>query len=163
MDLNDSPIMDKMQWATPNKNEITFDNASLKSPVSFTTPVKQIGRKPRQMAYQNNSGCFAVLPSHITPPSGLTKFVARNPFESDLTNRLHLSVISPTVFTKVRCYFKTGSQLVAPLWITFSLKKKINILFKNSIFIQNVRELLILNILNRLPALLKDLPYSVGT
>ncbi|XP_033223783.1 protein aurora borealis [Belonocnema kinseyi] len=101
MDLRDSPTMEKMQWVTPNKNEMIFDNASLKSPISFTTPVKQVGMRPRQMTYQNNSGCFAVLPSHITPPSGLTKFVARNPFESDLTNRLHLSVISPTVFTKV--------------------------------------------------------------
>ncbi|XP_015171436.1 PREDICTED: protein aurora borealis [Polistes dominula] len=51
--------------------------------------------------YPKNTGYFTNLPNHCTPPSGLTKFVARNPFESDLTNTLHKSVISPSVFRKV--------------------------------------------------------------
>ncbi|XP_014601981.1 PREDICTED: protein aurora borealis [Polistes canadensis] len=51
--------------------------------------------------HPKNTGRFTNLPNHRTPPSGLTKFVARNPFESDLTNRLHKSVISPSVFKKV--------------------------------------------------------------
>lgn len=94
---------EEMQWVTPNKNDILHDIASMRSPISFKTPVKQADK--RFKSYQNNSGCFALLPNHITPPSGLTKFVARNPFESELTNRLHLSVISPTVFTKVSSIF----------------------------------------------------------
>lgn len=55
--------------------------------------------------FKHSTGCFSVLPNHLTPPSGLTKFIARNPFERDLTNRLHLSVISPSVFTKVSIFW----------------------------------------------------------
>ncbi|XP_043463275.1 protein aurora borealis [Leptopilina heterotoma] len=98
MNSKKSPSQE-MQWVTPNKNDIMHNIVSMRSPVSFTTPVKQADK--RFKSYKNSSACFTLLPNHITPPSGLTKFVARNPFESELTNRLHLSVISPTVFTKV--------------------------------------------------------------
>lgn len=65
------------------------------------TPVKQNEIRCKRTAYQNNAGCFTVLPSYITPPSGLTKITRKNPFEADLTSRLHLPMISPTIFTKV--------------------------------------------------------------
>ncbi|KAI4501120.1 hypothetical protein M0802_003923 [Mischocyttarus mexicanus] len=51
--------------------------------------------------HPRNTDRFINLPNHATPPSGLRRFVSRNPFESDLTNRLHKSVISPSVFKKV--------------------------------------------------------------
>lgn len=41
----------------------------------------------------------SVMQACMTPPSGITKFIAQNPFEADLTSRLHLSVISPTIFS----------------------------------------------------------------
>ncbi|XP_076162836.1 aurora kinase A activator-like protein bora [Ptiloglossa arizonensis] len=93
--------MDQLKWTTPIKNENKCDNLMLKSPVLYKTPVKECETSLKHTSYPNSMSCFTVLPCHITPPSGLTKFIARNPFESDLTNRLHLSVISPTVFNKV--------------------------------------------------------------
>ncbi|XP_078050588.1 aurora kinase A activator-like protein bora [Augochlora pura] len=93
--------MEQLKWTTPIKNENKHDGITMKSPVMYKTPVKQHDSISTHATYQNNISCFSVLPSHITPPSGLTKFMARNPFETDLTNRLHLSVISPTVFSKV--------------------------------------------------------------
>ena len=105
MDVNISSGMKKTHWMASDENEIVCDSTDIKSPLLCQTPAKQSGMKIEHMAYQNNSGCFTLLPSHITPPSGLTKFIARNPFESDLTNRLHLSMISPTVFTKVWRFF----------------------------------------------------------
>lgn len=112
---------DEMQWATPNKNDIMHNIVSMRSPVSFKTPVKQADK--RFKSYKNSSGCFTLLPNHITPPSGLTKFVARNPFESELTNRLHLSVISPTVFTKVRLVL---INLFSLIFLVFSIVRKLN-------------------------------------
>ncbi|XP_076642906.1 aurora kinase A activator-like protein bora [Halictus rubicundus] len=93
--------MDQRKWTTPIKNEKKCDGIGISSPIVYKTPVKQYESISKHPTYQNNISCFSVLPSHITPPSGLTKFMARNPFETDLTNRLHLSVISPTVFSKV--------------------------------------------------------------
>ncbi|XP_076279022.1 aurora kinase A activator-like protein bora [Lasioglossum baleicum] len=93
--------MDQLKWTTPIKNEMKCDGVGTRSPIVYKTPVKQYKSISKQATYQNNISCFSVLPSHITPPSGLTKFMARNPFETDLTSRLHFSVISPTVFTKV--------------------------------------------------------------
>ncbi|XP_015601357.1 protein aurora borealis [Cephus cinctus] len=93
--------MDQVQWTTPNKNQFKCHSSVLKSPIIHKTPVRQNEIRYRQSTYQNSMGGITVLPSHITPPSGLTKFIARNPFESDLTNRLHLSMISPTVFNQV--------------------------------------------------------------
>ncbi|XP_076240347.1 aurora kinase A activator-like protein bora [Calliopsis andreniformis] len=90
--------MDQLKWTTPIKNRTKCE--LMKSPIIYRTPVKQNETVSRHTTFQNNMSCFSVLPNHITPPSGLTKFIARNPFESDLTNRLHLSVISPTVFSK---------------------------------------------------------------
>ena len=69
------------------------------SPIT-KTPVRQNDIKFRT-SFQSSTGSFSVLPNHITPPSGLTKFIARNPFEADLTNKLHISVISPSVFSRV--------------------------------------------------------------
>ncbi|XP_054001201.1 protein aurora borealis [Hylaeus anthracinus] len=92
--------MDQLKWTTPIKNENNCDSLSIKSPVLYKTPVKHCETNLRHAQYQSNMSYFTVLPNHITPPSGLTKFIARNPFETDLTNRLHLSVISPTVFSK---------------------------------------------------------------
>ncbi|XP_034191049.1 aurora kinase A activator-like protein bora [Osmia lignaria lignaria] len=93
--------MEQLKWTTPIKSQREHDNLTTKSPVMYKTPVKQYEATCKHTAYQNNMGCISVLPNHITPPSGLTKFIARNPFESDLTNRLHLSMMSPTVFSKV--------------------------------------------------------------
>ncbi|KAG7212052.1 hypothetical protein KM043_012408 [Ampulex compressa] len=93
--------MDKLKWTTPSKRDIRYESPRMLSPKVYKTPIKQSEVRAKHLACHNNTGTFSVLPSHITPPSGLTKFIARNPFESDLTNRLHLSVISPTVFSKV--------------------------------------------------------------
>ncbi|XP_046423434.1 uncharacterized protein LOC124181173 isoform X1 [Neodiprion fabricii] len=93
--------MEQVQWSTPNKSDINRHVSPIESPRSLRTPVKQYESKHKQTAYQNSTGGFTVLPNHITPPSGITKFIAKNPFEANLTNRLHLSVISPTVFTQV--------------------------------------------------------------
>lgn len=93
--------MEKLKWTTPIKNGNERENLTIKSPVIYKTPVKQYETNSKRTTYQSNISSFSVLPNHITPPSGLTKFMARNPFETDLTNRLHLSVISPTVFSKV--------------------------------------------------------------
>nr|XP_003704094.1 PREDICTED: protein aurora borealis isoform X1 [Megachile rotundata]XP_012142440.1 PREDICTED: protein aurora borealis isoform X1 [Megachile rotundata] len=92
--------MEQLKWSTPIKSQIEHENFIIKSPVIYKTPVKQYESSYKHTTYQNNIGCISVLPNHITPPSGLTKFIARNPFETDLTNRLHLSVMSPTVFSK---------------------------------------------------------------
>ncbi|CAK9797412.1 Protein aurora borealis [Anthophora plagiata] len=91
--------MEQLKWTTPIKNKNEHENFMINSPIIHKTPVKQYERK--STTYQSSMSCFSVLPSHITPPSGLTKFIARNPFETDLNSRLHLSVISPTVFSKV--------------------------------------------------------------
>jgi hypothetical protein len=42
---------------------------------------------------------FTVLPSHTTPPSRQNK--VRNPFDAALIKRLHLPILSPSVFKKV--------------------------------------------------------------
>lgn len=97
--------MEQLKWTTPIKNNKECENLTSMSPVIYTTPVKQSGINSTRATYQSSMGCFAVLPTHITPPSGLTKFIARNPFETDLTNRLHLSVISPSVFREVGVLF----------------------------------------------------------
>lgn len=93
--------MEQVQFSTPNKSETNRLKSPASSPAGHRTPKNQNESKHRQTAYQNSNGGFTVLPNHITPPSGFTKFIARNPFEANLTNRLHLSVISPTVFSKV--------------------------------------------------------------
>ncbi|XP_017762083.1 PREDICTED: protein aurora borealis [Eufriesea mexicana] len=92
--------MEQLKWTTPMKNGNERENTT-NSPIIYKTPVKQYETNLKHTTYQSNMSCFNVLPNHITPPSGLTKFIARNPFESDISNRLHLSVISPTVFSKV--------------------------------------------------------------
>ncbi|KAJ8667073.1 hypothetical protein QAD02_008735 [Eretmocerus hayati] len=88
--------MDCTKW-TPSKNKIDCDSVLMLSPIT-KTPIRQTVRL--KTSFQSNTSSFSVLPNHITPPSGLTKFMARNPFEADLTNKLHISVISPTVFSK---------------------------------------------------------------
>lgn len=75
------------------------DSIVMLSPIT-RTPLQSNTRLKR--SFQNSTSNFSVLPNHITPPSGLTKFIARNPFEADLTNKLHISVISPSVFNKVQ-------------------------------------------------------------
>lgn len=69
------------------------------SPIT-KTPIQQNNIRLRK-SFHNSTSNLSLLPNHITPPSGLTKFIARNPFEADLTSKLHISVMSPTVFTKV--------------------------------------------------------------
>lgn len=80
---------------------------------SKLTPIKKLSCEsimmlspitPAQKSFHNSTNNHSLLPSHSTPPSGLTNFIARNPFEADLTNRLHISVMSPTVF-KVKLIF----------------------------------------------------------
>ncbi|KAK0167598.1 hypothetical protein PV327_004973 [Microctonus hyperodae] len=87
---------------TPRKGSPNSEQSLSTSPVIYKTPLKQCKfRQKTSSIYQGSMGSFTVLANHITPKSGLTKFIARNPFDADLTNRLHLSVISPTVFNKV--------------------------------------------------------------
>ncbi|XP_017886946.1 protein aurora borealis [Ceratina calcarata] len=93
--------MEQLKWSTPIKSDSENENVLIKSPVIFKTPVRHCDRNEKHATHRNSKCGFSVLPSHLTPPSGLTKFIARNPFETDLTSRLHLSVISPTVFNKV--------------------------------------------------------------
>lgn len=84
-----------------NEKSPTYNPMSPNSPMILNTPDKKIENASKQMSYQNNLRGINVYQNHMTPPSGLTKFIARNPFDADLKNRLHLSVISPTIFTKV--------------------------------------------------------------
>lgn len=92
--------MDQIRRCTPNKIKCR-DGSLINSPRLHTTPIKQSEISLQRAACQNSTGCFTVLPNYFTPPSGLARVVRRNPFETDLINRLHLPVISPTVFTKV--------------------------------------------------------------
>ncbi|XP_046818598.1 protein aurora borealis [Vespa crabro] len=96
---NNFSEMSQSKLSTPNK--IKYDGTLINSKRIYESPIKQNENKYKQTMYQKNAGRFTNLPNHITPPSGLTKFIARNPFENDLTNRLHMSVISPTVFNKI--------------------------------------------------------------
>ena len=93
--------MDSSKW-TPIKNRISGESIMMLSPIT-KTPIRSNDPK-HKMSFQNSTNSFSLLPNHITPPTGLTKFIARNPFEADLTNKLHISVISPTVFSKVYLY-----------------------------------------------------------
>ncbi|XP_012261183.2 protein aurora borealis [Athalia rosae] len=105
--------MEQVQWSTPNKNGMNRHSGSpSKSPTCHRTPTKQNDARHKQTTYQNCTGGFTVLPNHITPPSGFTKFIARNPFDANLTNRLHLSVISPTIFSKVASPLQDSPSLV---------------------------------------------------
>ncbi|XP_014236583.1 protein aurora borealis [Trichogramma pretiosum] len=99
--------MDHSKW-TPTTKRLSCDSIMMLSPLT-KTPVRSNQTRFRTN-YQNTSNSLSVLPNHITPPSGLTKFIARNPFEADLTNKLHISVMSPTVFSKVG----TPSQKKSP-------------------------------------------------
>lgn len=116
-------VMDEVKWQTPNKIK-SHDGSSINSPRLHMTPVKQNEIGSKHTAYHNNAGCFTVLPSYITPPSGLTKINRRNPFEADLTSRLHRPMISPTIFTKVTLPVKSMRfdyiLLIALFMVAFS-------------------------------------------
>lgn len=86
---------------TPNKATTSSTETSPISPVMYKTPLKECSTRITHASYQGSVGTFSVLANHITPPSGLTKFIARNPFDAELSSRLHLSVMSPSLFTKV--------------------------------------------------------------
>ncbi|XP_014215138.1 uncharacterized protein LOC106644237 [Copidosoma floridanum] len=90
--------MDSFSWS-PNRRKINCDSIMMLSPIT-KTPIRQSGIRLKT-SYQNHTNNLSLLPHHITPPSGLTKFIARNPFEAELTSKLHVSVMSPTVFSKV--------------------------------------------------------------
>ncbi|XP_058791812.1 protein aurora borealis [Phymastichus coffea] len=98
--------MAQFQW-TPNKNNMNCESIVMLSPIT-KTPIQQSNIQLKK-SFQHGTSGLSLLPSHITPPSGLTKFIARNPFEADLTSKLHVSVISPTVFTKVVSPAQKGS------------------------------------------------------
>ncbi|XP_026825611.1 protein aurora borealis isoform X2 [Ooceraea biroi] len=89
-------IMEQVKRDAPSKIQ-KCDSPLTNGPLGHGTPMKRT-ETSRYAAYQNGTR-FTVLPSHITPPSGLKNFIIRNPFEPDL-NKLHQSMISPTVFTK---------------------------------------------------------------
>ncbi|XP_011699998.1 PREDICTED: protein aurora borealis [Wasmannia auropunctata] len=80
-------MMEQTKRRTPSEER------TCASPLARGTPVKRNDAQLKRL--------FAVLPSHITPPSKLRRFVTKNPFEPELINRLHLPAISPTIFTKV--------------------------------------------------------------
>ncbi|KAK4876342.1 hypothetical protein RN001_012764 [Aquatica leii] len=73
-----------------------------KSNMEKVTPIKPIHnilleRTAQNKYYSYNSDSpFRLLPSISTPPSRI--FKVKNPFESNLTERLHRSVFSPSVF-----------------------------------------------------------------
>lgn len=104
--------MSQSKLSTPNKTKIKYDGTLTNSTKIYESPIKQNENKHKQTIYQKNAGRFTHLPNHITPPSGLTKFIARNPFENDLTSRLHMSVISPSVFNKVITYIYYIRRLI---------------------------------------------------
>ncbi|XP_020292287.1 uncharacterized protein LOC109858953 [Pseudomyrmex gracilis] len=90
--------MEPRKLSTPSKTR-KIDNPLINNLFTHRTPMKQHETRPkRTMYHQNNT--LTVLPGHITPPSKMKEFIIKNPFEPDLTNRLHMSVISPTVFAK---------------------------------------------------------------
>ncbi|KYN07729.1 PREDICTED: uncharacterized protein LOC108779198 [Cyphomyrmex costatus] len=102
--------MEQAKRSTPSEEH------KCKSPLACNswrcrTPVKQNAHLKR-LTYQNNTQRlpFAVLPNHNTPPSKLRKFITKNPFEPDLINRLHMSAISPTLFTKVPSPMQQSSE-----------------------------------------------------
>ncbi|KAL6432832.1 hypothetical protein ACFW04_006296 [Cataglyphis niger] len=95
--------MEQARWGTPSKVQ-RVDSPLINNLWMHRTPVKQNEMQLRRaLETQNNAQSlpFTGLSTHITPPSKLRKLITRNPFEPDLINRLHLPVISPTVFTKV--------------------------------------------------------------
>nr|KAF7423265.1 hypothetical protein H0235_008548 [Vespula pensylvanica] len=104
--------MSQSKLSTPNKTKIKYDGTLTNSTKIYESPIKQNENRHKQTIYQKNAGRFTHLPNHITPPSGLTKFIARNPFENDLTSRLHMSVISPSVFNKVITYIYYIRRLI---------------------------------------------------
>lgn len=69
--------------------------------VMMLSPITPAQNDSKYKNFHNNTNNHSLLPNHSTPPSGLANFIARNPFEADLTSRLHISVMSPTVFSKV--------------------------------------------------------------
>ncbi|XP_011297641.1 protein aurora borealis [Fopius arisanus] len=85
--------------STPCKTKDEEDSKSPRSP--FKTPRKQNDKREKHTTYHATATGFKLISNHMTPPSGIARFMARNPFDADLTNRLHLSVISPTIFSKV--------------------------------------------------------------
>lgn len=97
--------MEQGRWGTPRKMQ-RVDSPLINDLWANRTPVKQHEthlRRARETHNQSNGQClpYTGLPSHVTPPSKLRKLITGNPFEPDLINRLHLPVISPTVFAKV--------------------------------------------------------------
>ncbi|XP_011877501.1 PREDICTED: protein aurora borealis [Vollenhovia emeryi] len=86
--------MERVKWGTPKEKRQGGSPLACSSWMR-ETPVKRNDAHLKRLAQ-----ClpFGVLPSHSTPPSKLRKF--KNPFEPDLINSLHLSTISPTMFTK---------------------------------------------------------------
>lgn len=97
--------MEQAKWGTPSKVK-RVDSPLISNLWMHRTPVKQNEmqlRRAFETHNQNNAQSlpFTGLSTHITPPSKLRKLISRNPFERDLINRLHLPVISPTIFTKV--------------------------------------------------------------
>lgn len=91
--------MEHLKWTSTAVEDQGHGDNVIYSAKLFQTPVKRFNEVMSKSKVYSNT--MSVLPNHFTPPSGLTKFIARNPFESDLTNRLHVSVMSPTVFNKV--------------------------------------------------------------
>lgn len=97
--------MERTRWGTPSKVQ-RVDSPLVNNFWMHRTPVKQKELQLRRALETHNpnnaqSLPFTGLSTHITPPSKLRKLITRNPFEPDLINRLHLPVISPTIFTKV--------------------------------------------------------------
>ncbi|XP_012221144.2 protein aurora borealis [Linepithema humile] len=92
--------MEQSRWDMSNKVR-KCESPLINNLWMHKTPNKQHEAGTKQTTCQSNTQRlpFSILQSHITPPSKLRKFI-KNPFEPDLTNRLHQSVISPTVFTK---------------------------------------------------------------
>ncbi|KAL6257461.1 hypothetical protein P5V15_011032 [Pogonomyrmex californicus] len=93
--------MEQIKRSVPNEVQ-KCESPLTRNPWIRGTPMKQNDVCLKRPTFQNTVCMpFSALPSHITPPSKLRRFITKNPFEPDLINRLHLSTISPTVFSKV--------------------------------------------------------------
>ncbi|XP_036147913.1 protein aurora borealis isoform X2 [Monomorium pharaonis] len=95
--------MEQARWSTQEKRKC---ESPLARPNLWMrgTPVKSDAQTTlKRLTCQNNVSqqCFAVLSNYMTPPSKLKKFITNNPFERDLINKLHLPVLSPSIFAKV--------------------------------------------------------------
>ena len=97
----------KYRFIILKKNVCLFSVIIMKSPSLPETPVRR--NFESVCHYPVGTNIRSTVSVHMTPPSGITKFIAHNPFDADLTSRLHLSVISPSVFESKKVFIKLNT------------------------------------------------------